>query len=56
MDLKEVVKEGVTREEGVLGFANERTNKRDKKRGEVLSDNPIGGIGDSDGPKLLGRG
>jgi hypothetical protein len=56
MDLKEVVKEGVTREEGVLGFVNERANKRDKKRGEVLSNNPIDGIGDSDGPKLFRRG
>jgi hypothetical protein len=40
----------------MLGFVNERANKRDKKRGEVLSNNPIGSIGDSDGPKLLGRG
>ncbi len=55
-DLKEVVKEGTTREEGVLGFMNKWTDKRDKERGEVLSDNPINGIGDSDGPKLLRRG
>jgi hypothetical protein len=50
------MEEGTTREEGVLGFVNERTNKGNKKGGEVLPDDPIDGIGNGDGPKLLGRG
>ncbi len=56
MDLKEVVEEGAAWEEGMWGLVNERANKGDKKRSKVLPNNPIDGIGDSDGPELFRRG
>ena len=50
------MEEGAAWEEGVLGLVNERANEGDKEGSKVLPNDPINGIGDSDGPELFGRG
>jgi len=50
------VEEGAAREEGMLGFMNQRADKRDKKGGEEFTNNPVDSVSNSDRPELFRGG
>ena len=55
-DAEEVGEGGAAGEESMLGGVEERREEGDEEGGEVFTHDPIEGVGDSDGPELVGRG
>ena len=55
-DAEEVGEGGAAGEESMLGGVEERREEGNKEGGEVFTNDPIEGVGDSDGPELVGRG
>lgn len=55
-DGEEVGEGGAAWEKGVLGRVDEGGNEGDKERGEVFTNDPVEGVCDSDGAKLVGKG